>query len=287
MSEQYKFSFSKLSTYLQCPKMYELQFIKKVVEFKETIYTAFGGAIHKAIETCINKNYDFEETFFIFEKEFKERMKLMDPRESQLIFLNEWNSKAKEILKFYFENYNTKIQKGLIEVIGVEKYFSYEILPNVFYNGIIDLLCKCEEEYTEKKQIPTIKKTQSGKERKIYETIINKNYKTVYKILDWKTGSVKQDKTQLLSYTVPLFFLEKMLVDEISYIYLKHQKEVKESINENKIKETKEYLISIIKNIIRDTENNDFEMCLDKKICKYCNVKKFCNEEFESDLGSM
>ena len=286
MSEQYKFSFSKLSTYLQCPKMYELQFIKKVVEFKETIYTAFGGAIHKAIETCINKHYDFEETFFIFEKEFRERMKFMDPRESQLIFLNEWTTKAKEILKFYFNNYNDKIQKGIIEVIGVEKYFSYEILPNVFYNGIIDLLCKCEEEYIEKKQIPIIKKTQFGKERKVYETIINKNYKIVYKILDWKTGSIKQDKTQLLSYTVPLFFIEKLLIDEIDYVYLKYKKEVKENINENKVKNANQYLINTINNIIKDTRNNSFEMCLDKKVCKYCNVKKFCDKEFKSMIES-
>ena len=57
--KQYKFSFSKIATYLQCPKMYELQCVKNLIEFKENIYTTFGGAIHKAIELSILKKYDF------------------------------------------------------------------------------------------------------------------------------------------------------------------------------------------------------------------------------------
>ena len=284
--KQYKFSFSKIASYLQCPKMYELQCVKNLVEFKENIYTTFGGAIHKAIELSILKKYDFDETYTVFQKEFKDRFKLIDPRESQLIFINEWFIKAKEILKYYFENYYNQIKEGKLEILGVEKYFSYEIKPNIFYNGIIDILCKSEQEFTEKKQIPTIKRMQSGKERKILQTIINKNYKTVYKIIDWKTGSVKKDTLQLLSYTIPMFFLDNILIDEIEYVYLKYGRQVKEKINIDKINETKARLISIINNIITDTENNTFEMCLDKKICKYCNVKKYCDEEFESLLDS-
>lgn len=284
--KQYKFSFSKIASYLQCPKMYELQCVKNLIEFKENIYTTFGGAIHKAIELSILKKYDFDETYTVFQKEFKDRFKLIDPRESQLIFINEWFIKAKEILKYYFENYYNQIKEDELEILGVEKYFSYEIKPNVFYNGIIDILCKSKEEFTEKKQIPIIKRMQSGKERKILQTIINKNYKTIYKIIDWKTGSIKKDTLQLLSYTVPIFFLDNILIDEIEYVYLKNGRQVKEKINIDKINETKARLISIINNIITDTENNTFEMCLDKKICKYCNVKKYCDKEFESLLDS-
>ena len=123
--KQYKFSFSKIATYLQCPKMYELQCVKNLIEFKENIYTTFGGAIHKAIELSILKKYDFDETYIVFQKEFKDRFKLIDPRESQLIFINEWFTKGKEILKYYFENYYNQIKEGKLEILGVEKYFSY------------------------------------------------------------------------------------------------------------------------------------------------------------------
>ena len=83
-----------------------------------------------------------------------------------------------------------------------------------------------------------------------------------------------------------MFFLDNILIDEIEYVYLKHGRQVKEKINIDKINEIKARLISIINTIITDTENNTFEMCLDKKICKYCNVKKYCDEEFESSLDS-
>lgn len=280
------YSFSKISTYLQCPKMYELQFIKNVVEFKETIYTAFGSAIHKAIEMSIKKKYDYEDSLVIFEYELKNKINKMDPRESQLIFINEWIKKGKDILKFYFDNYYKKIKSGEMEVIGVENYFSYEIKPGVFYNGIIDLFCKCNEKVIEKQKIPVIKTLNSGIQKKVLQTIINKNNKIVYKIIDWKTGSIKSDKLQLLSYTIPIFLQNGILTNEINYVYLKHKKEVKESVNINKINDTKVKIISIINNILADIKSNQFNMCLDKKICKYCNVKKYCDKEFESSLDS-
>lgn len=283
----FNFSYSKIATYLQCPKMYELQFIKKVVEFKENIYTAFGSAIHKAIEMSIKKNLDFEESMVIFECELKNKINQMDPRESQLIFINEWVKKGKEILLFYFEKYYEKIKNKEIEVIDAEKYFSFEIKPGIFYNGIIDLLCKCNEEITEKKQIPIIKTNNAGIQKKTFKTIIEKSNKIVYKILDWKTGSVKKDTLQLSSYTVPTFLNEGILISEIDYVYLKHKREIKENIDIDKINATKSKLISIINNIMADTKGKNFNMCLDKKICKYCNVKKQCDKEFDSDLESL
>lgn len=287
IDKTYNFSYSKIATYLQCPKMYELQFVKNVVEFRESIYTAFGSAIHKAIEMSIKKKYDFDDALVVFESELKNKISQMDPRESQLIFINEWVKKGVEILKFYFEKYNEKIKNGEIEVIDAEKYFSLELKPGIFYNGIIDLLCKCNEEIVEKKQLPIIKTNSAGIQKKSLKTILEKSNKIVYKIFDWKTGSVKKDTLQLLSYTIPTFLLDGLLVNEINYIYLKHKREVKENINIDKINETKTKLISIINNIIADTKSECFDMCFDKKICKYCNVKKQCNKEFDSTMESI
>lgn len=287
MSEKiYNFSYSKIALYEDCPKKYELQVIKKLDEFRENIYTVFGEAVHKAIELSIIKKYDYDEALIIFQKELRERMKLMDPRESQLIFVNEWVNKAKSMLNYYFENFYNKIVIGEIEPLDVEKYFKYEIMPNVFYNGIIDFLCKCKEKITSKIKVPVIKVLKSGKEKKIMKEEIKEEEKIFYKILDWKTGALKNDNMQLLSYTIPLFFNENLLVDEINYIYLKHTRIIKEKINEEKINDTKTKIISIINNIIKDTENNTFNMKCDEKKCKYCSVKKYCDKEFELLLNS-
>lgn len=281
-----KFSYSKIATFMECPKRYELQFIKNLAEFKENIYTAFGEAIHKAIEITINKKYDYDEAITIFEKTLKERIEFIDPREAQLIFINEWNRKAQDLLKYFFETFNKDIIDGKIEVLNTEKYFSYEIIPGILYNGIIDLLIKQKEDIEEIINLPEIKNLKNGKQKTIIKKIINKKQITKYKILDWKTGAIQHNENlQLLSYTMPLLFNDNILIDQIVYVYLKYKKLVKKDIDIELINNTKQKIISIINNINISTKINNFEMCLDKNKCKYCNVKKFCDKDFESSLN--
>lgn len=289
MSEQevQKFSYSKLATFMECPKRYELQFIRNLAEFKENIYTAFGEAIHKAIEITINKKYDYDEAIVIFEKTLKDRTALIDPREMQLVFLDEWYRKAKDLLKYFFDTFNEDIKNGKIEVLGTEKYFKYEILPGIFYNGIIDLLIKQTDDIEEVINLPEIKILKSGKKKTVIKKITNKKKVTKYKILDWKTGAIQHNENlQLLSYAVPLLFNDNLLVEQIVYIYLKYKKQIKQDVDFELINSTKQKLISIINSIKTATELNDFEMCLDKNKCRFCNVKKFCDKDFESDLDS-
>ena len=276
------FSYSKISTYLECPKRYELQYIRNLVEFKENIYTAFGEAIHKAIELAINNKYDYDEAFAIFEKTLKERCKLIDPRDMQLIFLSEWYSKAKPIFKYFFDNFYNEIKDGKMEVIGTEKYFKYEILPNIFYNGIIDLLVKHIEEKEEVIKLPVLKTYKNGKQKTVLQKTVKKHNEIKYKIIDWKTGAVStKDNLQLLSYTIPLLEQEKLLINEVNYVFLKHNKQSRTKVDENLVNFTKSKIISIINNIQESIQQNSFDMCLDKNKCKYCNVKKFCDQDFE------
>jgi len=290
MSEQdniLNFSYSKLATFLDCPKKYELQYIKNLVEFKENIYTAFGEAVHKAIEITINKKYDFDEALIIFEKTLKERTKLIDPREMQLIFLSEWYRKGEQLLKYFFDKFYNKIKNGDIEVIATEKYFKYEIMPNTNYNGIIDFLIKEYEDIEEIINFPEVKILKNGKKKNIIKKIVNKKKVEKYKILDWKTGNIQHNENlQLLSYAIPMFFNDNILIQQIQYVYLKHKKIIKKDIDLEVINKTKQKIISIINNIKYSTENQIFDMCLDNSKCKYCNVKKYCDLDFESDLDS-
>lgn len=283
--EFYNFSYSKLATYLECPKKYELQILKNLSPYKDTIFTAFGSAIHKAIQMTIEKQYDFDESLIVFEKELKQHIRQMDPRDAQLIFISEWIQKAKDMLNYFFDEFYAKIKSGEIEVLSTEKYFKYEIKPGVFYNGIIDLLIKHNCIVEEKIKVPCIKICKNGSKRKSYQTIINKKICTLYKILDWKTGAVNsKENLQLLSYTLPVLYLQNLLINNIEYIYLKYKKRIKEEINISKINETKAKIISIIDNIQTDIKNNSFKMCLDTNKCRYCSVKKFCDLEFQDQI---
>lgn len=285
MSDKQNFSYSKLATYLECPKQYELQVLRNLAPFKDNIYTTFGSSIHKAIQMAIEKKYNIEESLFIFEKEFKEHLKQMDPHEAQLIFISEYVKKAKQILEYWYEEFNNKINNGEIEVLGVEKYFSYEILPNIFYNGIIDFLIKYKNKKKETIKVPTIKLLKSGKEKTVIKTMTTEKVETLYKIIDWKTGSVKpKENLQLLSYTVPMLFLNNLIINNIEYVYLKYKRKINFLIDDKKIIETKSKIISIINNIIEDTKNNTFKMCIDDRKCRFCNVKKFCDIDFQKNL---
>ena len=287
IKEKQKFSYSKIATFLECPKRYELQYIRNLVEFKENIYTAFGEAIHKAIEITINKKYDFDEAIAIFQKELKDKINLIDPREAQLIFIDEWYRKGKDLLQYFFDTVYNDIKNKKIEVLNTEKYFQYEIIPNILYNGIIDILIKEKENIQEIINIPEIKTLKNGKQKTVIKKIINNKQIDSYKILDWKTGSIQHNENlQLLSYTLPLFFNENILIKEIVYIYLKHKKFVKTKINEDLIFQTKTKIVNIINDINKAQQENNFEMCLDNKKCKYCNVKKFCDKDFELLLNS-
>lgn len=285
MNDKQNFSYSKLATYLECPKQYELQVLRNLAPFKDNIYTTFGSSVHKAIQMAIEKKYNIEESLFIFEKEFKEHLKQMDPHEAQLIFISEYAKKAKQILEYWYEEFGNKINSGEIEVLGVEKYFSYEILPNIFYNGIIDFLIKYRNKKKETIKVPTIKLLKSGKEKTVIKTMMTEKVETLYKIIDWKTGSVKpKENLQLLSYTVPMLFLNNLIINNIEYVYLKYKRKINFLIDDKKIIETKNKIISIINNIIEDTKNNTFKMCIDDKKCRFCNVKKFCDIDFQKKL---
>ena len=285
MTERQNFSYSKIATYLECPKKYELQIIRNLSPFKDNVYSSFGSAIHKAIQLALQKKYNFDECIIIFEKEFKEHLKQIDPKEAQLVFISEWIKKAKQILEYYFKEFDEKFKKDNVEIIGVEKYFSYEIQPNIFYNGIIDLLIKHLKTIKETIKVPTIKILKSGKQKTIMQNIVSEKKQTFYTILDWKTGTAKpKENLQLLSYTVPLLYLENVIVNDIEYVYLKNKRIIKFLVDNNRIVQTKDKIISIINNIIKDTQNNNFKMCTDSKICRFCNVKQFCDIDFKKSL---
>src|SRR6056300_1913964 len=50
-------SYSSLSTYNKCPKLWELQYLRKAVPFKQNIYTCFGTAMHETIQSWLEVMY--------------------------------------------------------------------------------------------------------------------------------------------------------------------------------------------------------------------------------------
>ncbi|MCM1260562.1 MAG: PD-(D/E)XK nuclease family protein [Staphylococcus sp.] len=244
--ETFKLSYSKLSDFLSCPKKFQLKHILgKDEEFKETIYTAFGSAIHSAIEETLNKNFDFDAAFCVFKRELEKHILGISIKERQLISTYVWHNKGEIILKYFFKKYFNKLNGNVIET---EKYFSFPIKINeveISFNGFIDLIYKVDEKI---------------------------------KIIDWKTGKKQLDSDDL-QLRIYAFILNKLFgydISEITYAFIKEETENTKIINEEILKETEQEINKIINEILT---TRDFKRCFSNN-CRYCNVKKYCMEEY-------
>ena len=50
-------SYSSLSTYNKCPKLWELMYLRNEVPFTQNIYTCFGTAMHETIQEWLTVMY--------------------------------------------------------------------------------------------------------------------------------------------------------------------------------------------------------------------------------------
>ena len=50
-------SYSSISTYNKCPKLWELQYLRHAVPFRQNIYTCFGSAMHETMQEWLEVLY--------------------------------------------------------------------------------------------------------------------------------------------------------------------------------------------------------------------------------------
>ena len=50
-------SYSSISTYNKCPKLWEKMYLRKEIPFTQNIYTTFGTAMHETIQTWLETMY--------------------------------------------------------------------------------------------------------------------------------------------------------------------------------------------------------------------------------------
>jgi len=56
-SKNVHISYSSVSTYAKCPRLWDLQYRKKVVPFTQSIYTCFGTAMHETMQEWLTVMY--------------------------------------------------------------------------------------------------------------------------------------------------------------------------------------------------------------------------------------
>lgn len=145
-------SYSSVSTYNKCPKLWEAQYLRKTIPFKQNIYTCFGTAMHETIQSWLevlfhdkvkNANemdlnsmlYDNMIRAYKQGKAQNGHEHFSTPEELQQFWLD-----GKHILEFLKKKRNAYFTTKTMQLAGIETLLYQEIKPGVMFKGLIDLV---------------------------------------------------------------------------------------------------------------------------------------------------
>lgn len=145
-------SYSSISTYAKCAKLWELQYLRNSVPFTQNIYTCFGTAMHETIQEWLTVMYhdkvkaanDINLDKLLYAnmvKAYKRSRAQMD---------GEHFTDAKTLEMFWLDgkhilNFLSKKRAGYFStknmmLAGVETLLYQEIRPGVMFKGLVDLV---------------------------------------------------------------------------------------------------------------------------------------------------
>ena len=165
-------SYSSISTYNKCPKLWDLQYRKKVIPFTQNIYTTFGTAFHETLQTYLEVLYhntvkeanDMDINKLLYDNMIKayKSGKAVNGHEhySTADELNQFWLDGKHILEFIKKKRAVYFSTKHTMLAGVETLLYQELKPGVVFKGLVDLVFynKTLDEWT----VMDIKTSTSG-----------------------------------------------------------------------------------------------------------------------------
>ncbi len=145
-------SYSSLSTYNKCPKLWELQYLRGEVPFKQNIYTCFGTAMHETIQEWLTVMYhdkvkaanDMNKHQLLYSNMIKayKQGKAQNGHEhfSNQDELTKFWIDGKHILDFLQKKRGGYFSTRNMMLAGVETLLYQEIKPGVVFKGLVDLV---------------------------------------------------------------------------------------------------------------------------------------------------
>lgn len=171
-SEYTHLSYSSISTYLKCPKLWDLQYRQKIIPFTQNIYTCFGTAMHETIQEWLTvlyhdsvKNANEIDLPKLLQANMVKAYKIGKASTGHEHFSNpdelmEFWLDGKHILEFLKKKRAVYFSTKHMMLAGVETLLYQEIKPGVVFKGLVDLVFydKTLDEWT----IVDIKTSTSG-----------------------------------------------------------------------------------------------------------------------------
>lgn len=145
-------SYSSISTYNKCPKLWELQYLRKQVPFTQSIYTVFGTAMHETLQTWLQAMYhdkvktanEMNTHQLLYDnmiRAYKNGKAMMGHQHfSNQDEMTQFWIDGKHILDFLTKKRASYFSTKTMQLAGIETLLYQEIRPGVFFKGLIDLV---------------------------------------------------------------------------------------------------------------------------------------------------
>ena len=145
-------SYSSISTYNKCPKLWDMQYRKKVVPFTQNIYTTFGTAFHETLQSYLEVLYhnsvkeanEMDINNLLYDNMIKAY------RSGKAVNGHEHYSTADELNSFWLDGKHIldfiKKKRGVyfgtknMMLAGVETLLYQQLKPGVVFKGLVDLV---------------------------------------------------------------------------------------------------------------------------------------------------
>jgi hypothetical protein len=145
-------SYSSISTYNKCPKLWEMQYLRGLVPFKQNIYTCFGTAMHETIQEWLEVLYydkvktanEMDLNKLLYDNMIK-AYKQGKAQNGHDHFSNEkeltqfWLD-GKHILEFITKKRAAYFSTKNMKLAGIETLLYQELRPGVMFKGLVDLV---------------------------------------------------------------------------------------------------------------------------------------------------
>ena len=145
-------SYSSISTYNKCPKLWELQYLRHAVPFRQNIYTCFGSAMHETMQEWLEVLYhdkvktademDLDKLLYNKMVQQYKQGKAINGHQhfSSVEQLNEFWLDGKHIQKYLKSKRAGYFSTKTMMLAGIETLLYQEIKPGIMFKGLIDLV---------------------------------------------------------------------------------------------------------------------------------------------------
>lgn len=210
---QKSISYSQTLSYNTCPHQWALRYVKNFIEYKPSIHTVFGTALHEVIQewlTClyedsVKKSNEMdlqglleEKLFNVYKQEKEKYGKHFSTSEE----LSEFFRDGVEILNYVRKKRAAFFSTKYYKLVGVEIPLVHRIKENVFFKGYIDILFYDEQE--DKYIIFDIKTSTSG-----WNASAKKDDKKLAQLLLYKEFLAKQFNLDVEKIDVRYFIVKR------------------------------------------------------------------------------